>query len=70
MAEAELAEIMMDEAVAEEIVTCEEKLDKQIIKMFILIRKMIKKMMNLKNQAKQDIICEKIYMRRLPIKLN
>jgi hypothetical protein len=72
MAEAKLAEIAVDKAVAvaEAEETCEERLDRLMIKAFILIRKMIrKKNMKPKSLVKQDIAYEK-KAKRLPIELN
>jgi hypothetical protein len=82
MAEAKLAEIAVDKAVAEAEETCKERLDRLMIKAFILIRKMIrKKNMKPKSLVKQDIAYEKKAKRqpielityekkRLPTKLN
>jgi hypothetical protein len=69
MAEAKLAEITADEAVAKAEETCEERLDRLIIKAFILIRKIIrKKNMKPKSLVKQDITYEK-NAKRQPIEL-
>jgi hypothetical protein len=69
MAEAKLAEIMVDKAVAKAEETCKERLDRLMIKAFILIRKMIrKKNIKPKSLVKQDITYEK-KAKRQPIKL-
>jgi hypothetical protein len=71
MAEAKLAEIVADKAVveAEAEETCKERLDRLMIKAFILIRKMIrKKNMKPKSLVKQDITYEK-KAKRQPIEL-
>ena len=69
-AEAKLAEIKaVDEVVAKEEETCEEMLNKPMIKEFILIRKMIRRRnMKLKSLVRLDIRYKKA--KKLSIKLN